>query len=424
MSSKETKICFYPTFIIGLFACLSVFGEELNATTQEVIPLRIIDIDLPARSVWSATVADFDNDGSTDFFIGGHVNLSGYDTIYYRRGDAYVASTFRFPWVKDRHACAAGDVNGDGWLDLYCTTGATEGTRLNPNELWMGVDGTAFRKLQREFGAEDPSGRGRLTSFLNFNGDDKPDLFVSVWGKRADAALNESSVYVNQGGKFERVLTSITGEWGGRCQAVVDINNDGFDDLVVCSAKVGGKVFLNNGVNDFVEIALHGSGRQDAKKIDEWWNDVKFADLNGDHYQDLIKLSGSGMIEIRLGSSSNVDFPKLHKEISTKAIGDPVSHKYFASNLALSDLNRDGHVDIYVTRRMGPGRHSMGGDAPDLVLFGPDFTTHQTIPMASAGQGYLSYALENSFLRLNAGEKWDGSVQIVSAKPINQAPQE
>jgi FG-GAP-like repeat len=148
------------------------------------------------------------------------------DSIYYRRGDTYTASTFVFAPGKDRHACASADVNGDGWLDLYCTTGADQGQSLNPNELWMGVNGTDFRRVHRKFGAEDPSGRGRLTSFLNFNGDDKPDLFVSVWGKRSDGALNESSIYINRGARFERIATAANGMKGAACQAVADINGD------------------------------------------------------------------------------------------------------------------------------------------------------------------------------------------------------
>lgn len=417
------RTTYFPSVVMVLLmfigACsdrLSLYPDSDSSPRTELslrptAQLQVHPLQVESRFYWGATIADFDSDGLLDFFVGGHGNKTK-DRIYYRRGEHYIPSGFSFPHGNDRHGCSAGDVNLDGWLDLYCTTGAAKGRGSNPNELWLGLDGEKFERVESDFGAEDPTSRGRLPSFLNFNGDREPDLFVTMWGERNDDEFNSSSIYINLGGQFEKMHTRATGSLGGRCHSIGDINHDGYDDILVCAKSRGGHILLNNKGLGFSRIEPW-----DRLRVNAWWADAKLADVNRDNVLDFVKLSANGFVEIRLGREASVDFPTIDWRLPTKGIDGPdktTQSLVYAANMALSDVDRDGFVDLYVARRIGPAKDSLGGDAPDIIIFGPDFSRSSLVPMASSGQAYRVYALENGFLRLNAGPRWLGSVEVVS----------
>jgi len=354
-------------------------------------------------NAWEATLADFDRDGNTDILINGHRPRM---FIRYFRSGSYEPSAFVFKPSKDRHACDAADVDGDGLLDLYCTQGAMRGTGEIPNELWFGVDGIRFRRALSH-GAESAAGRGRFTRFFNYNGDGRPDLYVSnyvVWDGGPEQVANQ--VFVNTGGSFEIQPDSpIAGNLGVGCLDVADFNADGIDDLVICSY---------DGAKPANVYASHGPGAYTALRIQESdnWMDAKFADLNGDGRIDLLASTLSDRVVVFFNDGGNHPFTKaLEIDVST---ADPQTAPVY-TQVAAADIDHDGAQDLYVARRLGLFDHLPKSDLKDVLLLGPDWRSFVIPPTPASGLTNMVYGMGDRFLVINAGRDSQGSVEIIRA---------
>jgi len=126
---------------------------------------------------------------------------------------------------------AWGDVDGDGWCDLYLVQGAGR-SDIEPlaNRLYHNHEGQRFEDRTGAAGCEDPGGAGMAALFLDVEGDADLDLYVANYGLDA--------LFENHGsGRFADVRSSagLTSEgWSaGICAADHDL--DGDLDLYVTS---------------------------------------------------------------------------------------------------------------------------------------------------------------------------------------------
>ena len=94
--------------------------------------------------------------------------------------------------MKDRHALAWADYNGDGVLDVFINRGALSGTlrihseeiqRRSEDELLVSRDEGKFTDIASEIGIEKKGCSGRHASWLDFNHDDLLDLFVNCYDR-------------------------------------------------------------------------------------------------------------------------------------------------------------------------------------------------------------------------------------------------
>jgi len=86
-----------------------------------------------------AKLADFDNDGYVDVVLGG-----GIHRYFHNDGDGTFTEVATFPATDTMHSFALGDVNRDGFLDLYASygNGYNSPDNANPDRLWLN-DGNA-----------------------------------------------------------------------------------------------------------------------------------------------------------------------------------------------------------------------------------------------------------------------------------------
>jgi hypothetical protein len=180
---------------------------------------------------------------------------------------------------------AVGDYDGDGWRDIFIT--AVGGNRLYRNE-----SGT-FRDVTNGAGLNsDPEIWGTSAAFVDYDRDGDLDLFVvnymrwtraidtlvgqqlsyiRVAGKRAFGmplayAGADATLYRNDDGTFQDVSSQsgvqVASEHAGSPLAKglgvipVDVNLDGWIDLVVASDKTPNFCFVNQGDGTFVEDGL------------------------------------------------------------------------------------------------------------------------------------------------------------------------
>jgi hypothetical protein len=184
---------------------------------------------------------------------------------------------------------AAGDYDRDGWPDLYVTRGTLGANLLFRN----GGDGTFIEAganagvaLQGKFNAG--------ATFADVDGDAFPDLFV--------AGFNDtpSTLFHNNGdGSF----TDITAESGlgtlrqSFSASFGDIDNDGDVDLWVSHYLFntsGGYLWRNDGHGGFTDISLQ-AGIANGQ-LQDW--SASFADIDNDGWQDLLVAGDFGTSRI------------------------------------------------------------------------------------------------------------------------------
>jgi hypothetical protein len=414
-AATQWRVCCALLVTLFILGCGGTAASETAPTGLQVVPM-VIPLVALNRPVWGATTADFNNDGYLDLFLGGHDggNKIQPDVIYYGSTSGFEKSSFSFPHGEDRHHCAPILINDDDYKDLYCTVGAARGTTTNPNELWINLDGVHFAQYKKPFGAEEESGRGRLAVALNFDNKAGVDLLTTVWGARDDDLRNESGVFRNVGGIFQFAETSIDNRLGGRCLSIGDLNRDGYDDIAACNEKAGGYILLNTGAGNFVKNTIDPDFNL--------WRDVEISDVNGDAIADIVVLGYKHGKNIKslaiwygLGDGAFRKPPDI--AVSCDEPANPSTLDVFCSKIAVTDINADGYGDIYVVRRLGAGQESHDGDIEDVIFFGPDFKKLAAVPLAASGMGNHVIAIGSQFVRINAGERWPGQVDIIDLKP-------
>jgi Na+-translocating ferredoxin:NAD+ oxidoreductase RnfD subunit len=213
----------------------------------------------------AAAVADVNGDGRPDVFVAGYTNMAhsitnsiaGFPTNYQGVRDLFFLNEgngangrARFKEVGVEaglesshfgHGLGAvfTDVNGDGRPDLYVANDE------DPNELYLnepgGRLGFHFVEAAKSYGVADPNA-GMGVAEGDFNGDGRPDLFVTNSRGQPHAVFqsevlkNGETGYVSERARFARALDrKATVGWG---DSWVDFGNSGNPDLILANGAI------------------------------------------------------------------------------------------------------------------------------------------------------------------------------------------
>ena len=324
---------------------------------------------------------------------------------------------------------AAGDINGDGLVDLYFAQ--LDG----PNKLYENTGDMHFKDITSSAGVALTGYYSTGAVFADVDGDGDLDLLVT--------SLNKDNVlFLNDGkGHFHRSQTSGLGpSRGATTITLADIDGDGDLDMYIANyrkksvrdvynlsqltwgettKKVGRKYVLRPPFNDFYTIVYRkhrspnrqetggrdelylNDGKGHFKKITDlkdrfldsngkplglkkyWGLTAKFYDLNGDGKPDLYVCNdfwSPDRIWINQGEG-------IFRQLNPKSIRN---FSFSSMSVDFSDINRDGYPDFFVTEMLGPDHQRMLQDFVPAEPFsiGPGFIYNQ--PQYNRNSLYLN----------------------------------
>ncbi len=354
----------------------------------------------------SAAVADYDNDGYPDLFVGG-VHRS---TLYHNNGDGTFTDVSEKAGINAPDPkygplwAIAGvwvDVNNDGLLDLfivdylkwdyateplceykgvsdYCSPRMYEPT---PNRLLLNRGDGTFEDVSEKWGIRAHPGKGMGGAMADYDHDGRPDIFVTN-----DYSYN--FLFHNLGDRFEEVafekgvpLAEDGNFISGMGTDFRDFDNDGFADIAfVALARQTFPLFKNLAGREFKEVTEQTGLRKQCFGMAGFGPGLY--DLDNDGWKDLFVSRGDVLAHPMPGDTvdqHNTVFRNLGAsggwqpltEEAGFGAGPAARHR----GLGFGDLDGDGRIDVVTTALASPAeiwmnRSAGAGHWLDIALEG------------------------------------------------------
>jgi hypothetical protein len=364
----KMKSALVPSLVSAIVATMAIASPALARDARDAAERA--GIAEPTRS-WSLAVDDFDHDGRGDFLLSRHGGEPA--QIWDNDGGSFTKfARGELPAGADRHGCDWADVNLDGLHDVFCAVGAEKGTATRKSDqLYIQGPSGQFTDKTRDYGVVNPWGRGRHVTFLDVNHDPYPDLFVGNGYPRADDHTSPNRVFINDGGThFTQMSTRVRAEIGARCVQAIDVDDDGWEDLLVCGQEKL-KIYRNRRGEDFSSIGTRLGAIA-------WATNARLADLNGDARLDLVAVTPDALW-MQLREESGFE-PAVR-------MADLVSGAW----VAVGDADGDGHLDVYVVQAC-----RRGVNEPDGLFLndGTGFLASTPIPQTDRGCGDVAATID------------------------------
>ena len=249
---------------------------------------------LPETMGGGVAFFDFDRDGDQDLLLvdsrswpwDTDTPRGGHPVLYANRGDGHFDDVTAATGIGDivlyGMGVAVGDFTGDGYPDMYLTA-------VGENRLLINRDGERFEDVTTRFGvAGDAKDWSSSAAFFDADNDGDLDLYVAnyvEWSKDIDDRINYrltgigraygpptdyagsfSRLFRNDGDTFTdiskaagiQVTNPATGLPAAKSLAVlpIDVDEDGWTDLIVANDTVQNFFFHNQGDGTFAESGM------------------------------------------------------------------------------------------------------------------------------------------------------------------------
>lgn len=291
-------------------------------------------------------VGDINNDGLPDIFFAG--NMVG-DALYLNKGDMQFEDiTAAAGILQDRQWSAGvtmGDVNGDGFLDIYvCRMGPTINSDNMRNRLYLNNGDNTFTERAKDMNLAH-GGYSIQATFFDYDKDGDLDIYLvnQPPNSRLISRFNldvttmgeviTDRLFRNDGDTF----TSVTEEAGlfnnayGLNAIASDLNDDGWPDIYV-SNDYGepDMMYINNQDGTFTDH-IHES----AKHISFYAMGSDVADFNNDALPDIAVVDMASSDHFR----SKTNMGSMQPEVFWASVADGKHYQYMFNTLQLNNGN-------------------------------------------------------------------------------------
>jgi len=339
---------------------------------------------LPETMGGGVAIFDYDNDGRQDLlFIDSRRwpwrdsgRQGGVPRLYRNLGDLRFEDVTESTGLAELSlygmGVAVADFDGDGYRDLYLTA-------VGPNRLLRNLNGTRFEDVTEATGvAGGEEDWSTCAAFFDADNDGDLDLFVCnyvEWSRRIDQEVDYrltgigraygpptnyagtfSMLFRNDGGRFTdvseqagiKVTNPATGLPAGKALAVlpIDIDEDGWMDLVVANDTVQNFLFHNQGGGRFEEAGMTSGLAFDNSGA-----------ATGAMGLDSARFSDSGELAIAVGNFANEmtsyyvtrDNAMLFTDQAIVSGIGPGSRQALSFGVLFFDPDLDGRLDLLQT---------------------------------------------------------------------------
>ncbi|WP_394750365.1 VCBS repeat-containing protein [Spongiimicrobium salis] len=326
----KKNILYYLFLVATLFSCGKKGGDVFTNPTSEdtgisfantlteTDQLNILDY-LYFYNGGGVAIGDIDNDGLADIFFSGNQVKN---KLYRNTGNLKFEDITAQAGVAGNSSwntgAVMGDVNGDGFLDIYvCAVVGINGFDGH-NELYINKGDGTFTESAAAYGLDFDS-FSSSAAFLDYDMDGDLDLYLLNHAVHSQESFGRANLRLkrnfqtgdkllrNDQGKFTEVSEE-AGIYGGingygLGVAVADFNHDGAPDIYVGNDfHEDDYYYLNNGDGTFTESLKKYFGHITRFSMG---NDV--ADINHDGWPDIISLDMLPENEKALKSSEGDD---------------------------------------------------------------------------------------------------------------------
>ena len=285
-------------------------------------------------------VADLDGDGVLDLGAGAGGELPGTGSlaIFHGRGDGTFVGISQYftGHLNAAEDVAAGDLDGDGKLDLVtCTEAANGGLSDGAATVFLGAGDGTFSS-PRDF--DSGGGQPRAVAIADLNGDRMMDMVVG--NLTVHGFINPSlGVLLGRGGAaFDPVKTYSVGGLGDvHALTTGQLDADRAPDLIMSVRRESTAAVSRVGI-----FASHGDGTFASLQVMPWEGYLlATGDFDKDGFTDLVTTGDDAHFDIRrsLGDGTFAS-PVSYDPTSSKAPYLPAA--------AVADFDHDGRDDLVV----------------------------------------------------------------------------
>ena len=358
-------------------------------------------------------MGDVDGDGYLDLYV---TRLDATDILYRNNGDGSFTDVTGH-WFGDAMQVQAtngalfGDLDNDGDLDLYVT-----GVGTDSNYLYMNHDGQYHEEsLVRGAAVEEGTMRTAFSATVgDYDNDGYLDIYTTEWTNFQPR--NHSRLLRNRGGEEPGFFDDVTVDAGLDIPFPVltfaprftDLDRDGYVDLAIASDFTTSKLFWNNGDGTFVDgtdaSGITGDRSAMGSTVGDYDND---GDL--DWFIGNIDRDGNTFFENQLREGEPRTFQNVAEARHVLETG-------WSWGSSFLELDNDGDLDLVVTNGF-PG----GNDHDGVYLFRNDGRGQPFADVSDAALHPRDTQLGSGLIVFDYDNDGDHDVFIVNGG-VGQAP--
>ena len=259
---------------------------------------------------------------------------------------------------------ATGDVNNDGWVDLFVTN-------FGPDQLFRNNGDGTFTDISNRAGVDDQSVFGVSASFVDYDRDGWLDLYV---GNYVDYTLDNDTVCPNKGGTVDYCSPQVYG--GLQDRLYRNRGNGTFEDVSRAAL-----LYDNPG-----GVSLATSGQFGPAL------GVTAADYNGDDWPDLY-VANDGSENILWINQEDGTF--RDEALLSGAALSPLGTPEASMGVAAGDFDNDGDEDLFMTHLETEGNNLYVNDGSGIFQDRSAATGLGPGSLAHAGWGTAWFDYDN-----------------------------